>query len=289
MLSLPKRILKKTYHILVGNNAPPPLTQNMTKQSDIPFILLCTMPKSATSYIYLKLASSLNISRNTPIANGDFPNFVLTSYKVEDLKKTGGCIASHHLDASPLNIEMLQYFNIRPILNLRDPRQSTLSWVYQQEKMLKLNKQGDTLVFPAPPLDYDTWPLSKQIDYQIEHYLKQRLVGWLKEWKCALTQKKLDILVTNYEQLTEDESTFFKKILQFYNIPEHKFINKEIEKSEKTHFRNGATDEWKTVFSQNQIEACNNIIGNELFDFYGWQKAYNQQYHEHLIHDSIHE
>ncbi|PHQ81675.1 MAG: hypothetical protein COB66_01555 [Coxiella sp. (in: Bacteria)] len=245
------------------------LTHLVRPNVKIPPIFINAVPKSGSMYMATRLSKGLKVPFLSGIDHGYFPNFYIVPMALEYFLK-GNSIVQEHLDANPVNITFLERYKVKFVLNIRDPRQATLSWVHNQNRWL--HQDQPDLVVPYPPERYINWPLSGQIDWHIEIHLKA-LANWLREWMVVLKQDKLEILVTRYEDMINNEAEFFDRILEFYEIPPAAFQPIELEKkSDATHFRNGVADEWKSVFSQEQIQRCNDIIGDELFDYFGWAK-----------------
>ena len=67
----------------------------------------------------------------------------------------------------------------------------------------------------------------------------------------------------------------FKSILEFYDIalPDSYIRRKTIKpKLGKMHYRKGSLNEWREVFTQEQIEKASNVIPESLFEEFGWER-----------------
>lgn len=81
-----------------------------------------------------------------------------------------------------------------------------------------------------------------------------------------------EVLLTTHEQFVKcGEETYFKNILRFYNIPFSLFKNPTIKKNmEKSHYRSGRTNTWKTELSAEQQSRVCGMLPQEWRDYFGW-------------------
>ena len=238
------------------------------KAHHYPGLLINTLPKSGSVYITHFLARNLQLPILNKVAHGYFPYYYLIPNALDHLL-LGNRIAQEHFDANPVNIHWLKKLDIPFVLHVRDPRQATLSWVHHYNQCIREGANNYT-VHITPPVDYLNLPLERQIDWHIDTHLVS-VTLWLKQWMHALQKEKLNVLVTYYRDLQNDEKSFFDRILKFYHISGKFSDAPNPQKDQNLHFRKGLLDEWKTVFTEQQVERCDRIIGEEIFDFFGWK------------------
>jgi hypothetical protein len=106
------------------------------------------------------------------------------------------------------------------------------------------------------------------ITYKLDDY-----IDWIKGLILGMETNNKNVLFTTFEEFNEDNDAFFKKILNHYNIPIRFWRGLRPKKSmKKTRFRKGLVDEWRSVFSKQQIERINAKIPDEWFERFGWTR-----------------
>lgn len=232
------------------------------------FIFVNTLPKSGSVYIVNCLKKNLShkgysfIRISKDRFHDDYLNTSLLSHI-----KNKKYLSQEHVDASETNLRILKKALPKFVLHLRDPRQAMLSWVHHVEKV-QLNHKFLWSEDICPPEEYFTWPFEEKIDWQIEHYLSA-CVDWIEEWCNAIDSGGLDILVTTFEEMKQDQDAFFKRILKFYNLNTPDFQTIPFQPG-KNHHRKGSVDEWKIVCTPNQIARINEMVSDELLERFGW-------------------
>lgn len=236
----------------------------------VPSIYINTLPKSGSVYIRDTLMKALNLN-HLPLAHGYFPYDVLDADPLAAMQH-GGRIAQEHVPPLTINLQLLPSFVPKMILHLRDPRQVLLSWIHFFNRMYK---EGHFFTMPrrcpAPDMDYYKWSLDKQIDWTIDHNFPN-FIWWIQNWLDALPKiKDFRVLVTTYDDLIKDEEIFFKKILDFYEIPTKKFIQPKVSKDANVNFRSGNPDEWRTVLTAEQQKRCTEQMPDIFFEKFSWK------------------
>lgn len=248
-------------------------TNDVNPYDSIPGIIINTMPKSASVYIFSTLSKSLKKDTyNEFIAPGYFPDYYLMPSKVCHVLDNR-LIRQEHFDAKKINIHVLEQLQCKMILHFRDPRQAMLSWVHHCEKPYA-NPAANNYSLHLPCDGYIDLPFEKKIDWHIETHFKS-LVNWAHGWANYLQNPKIEILLTSYESMRKDEEAFFARILDFYNIPQSLFIYTPVEKDNKHHYRKGELTEWEHVFSEKQKMRCDELMDEGLMRRFGWKKATN--------------
>lgn len=247
---------------------------NYNEIRKIPGILLNTMPKSGSTYILSTIGKSLNIDiLYETISPGCFPTYTLLPDKLKCFMHCSA-VTGGHFDASALNLRVLNTYKPKLILHVRDPRQATLSWAHHVNKLLVDTQNADHYMLHAPPEDYLNWSLNQQIDWQIETHFKS-LVCWLQGWVNAIEHAKFDILLTNHEEMCQDELAFFHKIVDFYGIDRRFFKYDPPNLTQQVHFRKGETAEWEHIFTDTQKRRCEELLGDALLERFSWKKTHH--------------
>lgn len=243
----------------------------LDRERILPGILFNTMPKSGSVYIARTLAGSLDIEyREIKVAHGFFPRYFVMPNALERVAR-GNVIRQEHLDASPVNIKHLARFIDRLVVQVRDPRQATLSWLHHTNRILKEHPDGTNYTSHTEPDGYTKWPLDRQLDWHIDTQLRS-LVEWLEEWTAyANGDGELKVLFTRYEDLITDEAGLFEQILEFFEIPRTAFNFTPAEKTIDNNFRKGKADEWLGVYTDKQKKRSEKMIGPDLLKRFGWE------------------
>ncbi len=238
-----------------------------------PSILLNTLPKSGSVYLLSTLMHGLGLDRDR-ISGGYFPDDLIIRDLVESFTESPG-VAQEHLPARRLNLVQLNNRVDRMLVHVRDPRQATLSWTHH---INKLNSKNDlyalSVVMPTLPEDYFDRDLSQQIEWQIEHHLPllvKWIEGWLKADQDATFKPKIKF--TRYKDFHRNELEFIASILDFYGIAHQDFQHHgQSPKQGDAHYRQGRTDEWRQVFSADQIIKANAVVPDALLERFGWER-----------------
>jgi len=242
----------------------------------LPFFILSTLPKSGSAYIQSVLSESLNIDR-VKVSQRLFYNNNLV---MPELKKA---IASHdtfarmHLPATKWNIALLKKAGIdRIVIHVRDPRQALLSFVHWMsiENIYEMRLWGmsSELIVHS---DYFLWQLKNRIDYALKEWASY-FIKFINDWyqiKKVKPFNGLNVMITQHYEIKEDEEKFFKRILDFNNISADRFnYKKKIPVKGKLNFRSGEIDEWRRVYTHQQMREINKKIPEYLFEYFGWKK-----------------
>ena len=96
-------------------------------------------------------------------------------------------------------------------------------------------------------------------------------VEWLRGWMNVIqTNRDIDILCLRHDQLKANQDEYFSRIFDFYGIARPDELV-DVPRNADTHFRKGDNDEWKSVFSAEQIARVNSMLPDDLREFYGWR------------------
>ena len=233
-------------------------------------VILNTLPKSGSVYISSVIATSIQpygyhfkrISQDRFHDDHIYEGQIIGAMRSK-------FVTQEHIDASPRNVQLLKKYCPKMVLNLRDPRQATLSWLHHVQKCGTSHHPCWSTDI-CPPAEYHrTWSFEQKVDWQIEHYLPA-VVKWIEDWVAVIDSGEMDILVTRFEDLKANPHRFFTEILDFYNLPKKHLAVKKTEVG-VAHFRKGEVAEWKRVMTKKQIQRMHEIIPVDLLKRFGWE------------------
>ena len=243
----------------------------------IPGMFINSMPKSGSMYIWKSLSSGLGV----PCVRISLSHFVKHDCVVEKwarrFSKEANQIAQQHLPPARHNLALLKQCGIdRIVVHLRDPRQIVVSRLLYYENVdvskgdIELALLDMEVPFEDPYDEYMSLSFEEKINCHIKYSLPM-LVSWILGWvKVAEdTRSGFRILLTRFEDMKSNPSSFFGSILKFYDVDETFW--RQPDYRPKEHFRKGAIDEWREVLSPVQIENCNEIIPPWLFEKFVWK------------------
>ncbi len=238
--------------------------------SSIPGIFLVTLPKSASAYIWEQLWKNLPAAP-ARVHLGHFPYELIDPHRCRWLGK-GGAVVQSHVGPFRHNLVALEYSGVRKLLvHVRDPRQALISWTHHLINRNAVNSPELSGQDFMPPVELVQQNLGDILAWNIEHYLPLE-VQWIEDWlEVEAGDRRFEVLITTYEEFKSDESAFFRKIGEFYGIPDLNIKPRKPEEG-KLHYRKGATKEWMEVFTPEQIARANDIIPGRLFERFGWDR-----------------
>lgn len=227
-------------------------------------IMIVSVPKSGTVFMARTLSKALNCKKMRA-SPGAFPNDFL-DYYILDRNKLESTVSSSHLAPDRLNTQMLDTFFGRWHVHLRDPRSVTLSWTHHLLNYAKSSKAHRDIAFhcwrgPNDP-SYLDWDFDRLLEWNIKNFLPIA-VDWEMGWLDIYHSKRLNILLTNYNNLLASERLFLDRIAEFFDLESAALHKNNVGKNNQ-HFRSGKPDEWSDVFSLEQKEYCDSIIPGEL-------------------------
>jgi hypothetical protein len=242
-------------------------------QDPIPGILLNTLPKSASVFILETLANTLG-KPVIAVSPGYFPHDQIDFRRLGALIESRG-IAQSHLDASPFNQRYLKKLD-KVIVQFRDPRQATLSWLHHLERLFREGQQDFLFtVTPMLPEDYFTFELARKIDYQLAHYLPQ-VIEWQMEWVTFIDQcnDPARFMLSSYEDFVVDSERYFTSLFVFLGCPAPNNVDvHSVLPTTARNFRKGEVDEWRSVFSEAQADLATAAIPFAIQARFGWSSA----------------
>ncbi len=234
-----------------------------------PGILLNSLPKSASESIWNKLAEGLGMAQGH-VSLGLFPDCCLFPHRV-GLMAEGGLIAKEHIPATRHNLDSLAACGLgKIVLNLRDPRQASLSWAHFVKNDVSMRLLAPIWRKIVPPRQVLESDFPTLLDWVIEHYLPLSL-AWIAGWTAEMKRGEaasVQVHAARFETFREDPETYFSELLDFLEIDPSAFSLAAA--AETVHLRRGAIDEWRAVFSPEQAERAWSRIPSDLAETWGW-------------------
>jgi hypothetical protein len=245
------------------------------KRTQTPAVLIAGLPKSASTFLVNAIHNGLAKPEVAGgLQGGVFPDFVICQEGFIRLQKER-LISHTHL--SPMRTNLLELgarFKLdRMIVHVRDPRQALLSWIHFVVPVIRDMDPVQAIHYGMPD-DYLSRDFSRQADWQIEYWLP-KLVYWMEGWMDAPSNPwfTTKIHYSTFERMKQDQKAFFDGILDFYEIERDLFDYPEQPKAPgHFNFRKGDVDEWRAVFSAEQVARVNNLVPSRLLDFFGWTR-----------------
>ncbi|MEG4283602.1 tetratricopeptide repeat protein [Microcoleus sp. A006_D1] len=250
-------------------------------------ILLCSLPKSGTVYINNSLAKGLGLlsGKLSPLRQwiefywSDELGFnIEIKSPAEEIfnRPILSSLDTVHMIPNQWNLFAISLMFDRLVVNVRDPRQSLISWI-EHIKRFSANNNTQIEMYRIWTVNefFQSESLKNEIDFQLEnengYFFKA--IKWIEGWLDASKDPDFypEILLTKFEDLATNPKAFFEKVLDFYEIEKSSFTFPEPPQfKEGTHYRKGRTDEWREVFTPEQKEKATKMIPQRLLDKFGW-------------------
>ncbi len=234
----------------------------------LPAMVITTLPKSASESIWNKLAQGLGLAQ-CYFSLGLFPDCCAIPSRVAQAAK-GGVAIKEHIGPTAHNVAVLRGAGIdRLIVHHRDPRQAALSWAHFVRDDVGQRVMGPLWRKIVPPSGIMEAGLDATLDWCIEHYLPLQ-IRFLSGWQgiAAQADPPLSVLFMSFESFLAEPDAYFSKVLDFYDIPQSSYAAGA--KAETVHLRQGQSDEWRQVFSQEQRDRAWEAIPPEMAREFAW-------------------
>lgn len=247
----------------------PSWEQDLTARPRTPSLFLISLKRSGSVYVWRKLADGCGMPM-VRLACGDFFETLLIEENLR-LFASHGMVSQEHLAPLPNVLDALEQFAVRPVVHLRDPRQSMISWLHYVDR--EVAAVGGDAFYLDIPGEWAEMAFEAKADWCIEHYMP-RIIAWVEGWaSAAASRPQLDILFTHFEEMKTDESGFFKRILDHAGLPHGSFNDITMEEAEmlaSANFHRGETNEWQRLLSNGQKARLVQLLPGELADRFGW-------------------
>lgn len=238
-------------------------------------LFLITLPKSGGQYLALSLQKGLGI-KQVPLPgsnNISFDDVLVVPSVHNGLNSSKDIIVVSHAYSNDFNRVAITQYADKLIVNVRDPRQATLSHIHNLNLIHRQAGKEQLLLSVHLPAKYFLWPLSEQITWQIEKGFFPKAIQFIQGWLEADEDPNFypKILFTRYEELVEKPEKYFTKILEFYGFKQSSFDFPETPKfTEKSHYRKGEIDEWKEIFTSEQADKAFSMMPEKVENFLNW-------------------
>lgn len=167
-----------------------------------------------------------------------------------------------HLTASKYNIRALEASGIsRIVVHFRDPRDTLVSWYHHMlREDIQSHKASVELHKISGLISDDFYELDRDARFEwLVHNYYPKVVAWQNAWyNYYLSEnRKLEVLLTNFEELRQGQERFIQKIFDFFGYGgEARLGNLEIpdEGSFKSNFRKGKSGTFLEELTSDQIK-----------------------------------
>lgn len=222
----------------------------------LPSLLLVTLPKSGSIFIWTTFSASLRM----PMFRVALTQSLLEETIVPPLLRVfakGGMTAQHHLYPSAENIAALKDAGLtRFVLHFRDPRQAAVSWWHYQKQIGAV---------PNRELSQE------EIEAHLWRGYLVPAAEWLEGWLAVADgDANFDITLSTQEAMAGNEDSHIRMLLDRVGMPREQVDLQLSARSSGTHFRKGAKDEWLGFFSDDFRRRSRNLIPDELAERFGW-------------------
>lgn len=176
----------------------------------------------------------------------------------------GGASYVTHLMPTKINIAALKAAGLsKPIVHVRDPRQTLLSWVHHITTYAS--------DFPEHIANgYKDWKMDARIDAVFSDYFST--VAWIEGWLEAT--KDLDVLFSTFEEFKQNPQIVVQHYLEHYGgNPAFFDASRVFVENDSTdyHRRKGEVDEWREVMNPRQIARMNAALPLHVLERFGWE------------------
>lgn len=265
--------------------ASQPAQKQPALQIVLPKINILCMPKSGTAYTSKTLAAGLSI----PVLDssiGIFPDKVINLSGGWDKFLNENCLHCSDVSYNEFHRYIFERSMGKTVLHFRDPRPALLSWIHYLDNrtLPHIELHRGELPGTNPYLsyidavferymseDWDSLDMERKIDLNIDTFYIESL-QWLSGWLDGIELfRNVEFLITQHQELKDDEKAFFNKILDFYEIPRERFVHPHLTKAMDTvNYRKGSNVEWVEVFSAQQRKRVTEMLPAEWMRQFGW-------------------
>ncbi len=234
--------------------------QKAAIERGLPSILLITLPKSGSVFLWTTISASLQMPTFRVALTKDMKDEVLVPELLRAFAK-GGMIAQHHLSPSKETLEDLKRSHVRRlVLHIRDPRQACVSWLHYGRKIKATPGR-------VPPHQF------------AESYLWQEFLKpaseWLHKWlEVDETDPDLEIVFSTHEEMAGRTKEHIEDLLQKLHVPSDQVDLKLSDLTGATHFRKGEKNEWLDFLSDDFKRRSTELIPNALARRFNWQEVH---------------
>ncbi len=219
-------------------------------------LVIACFPKSASTFLKSVLMEATGFpEQNLAFAHGQnetglYPPDLVTSATLDTVTQI-------HLRASDSNVRLLQGFQIRPIILVRDIHDVLLSYKEFHDRYaseISFYDQWDTLD--------ETRRFDVMVDDRAAWYL-----GFFAGWQRAVRSERIDGYWLTYEELMADKAGKIEDILRFHGIERTPSeivaaIGRASGDRTATHFNKGVVGRGKSHFNQRQLDQISRVASH---------------------------
>lgn len=243
-------------------------------------LFIAGMAKSGSSWVHAFLMNIPGFQRppivdRTAIAKGK----LWDDTYFNNIPKFGYYALKTHASASPELLQIIHRLNLPTLITYRDIRDQLVSRFHHI--LVDPNALHHDLYNKLPRNE----AFSHSIDYIIDLHR-----DWIDDWLKIAETKPNRYKVVSYEQLLENTFEVFKEILLFYGIdlPDHSILSMMVSADAQSkggvgslaerirvgggaNFRGGRTGDWRSHFSEMDVELVKERAGEQLIRL-GYEK-----------------
>lgn len=189
------------------------------KQIKAKGFIVASMPKTATTWIGHVLRRCI-WSPNIPIkgSNWTIDEGVLDYRKLELISQKGGVGISHIVPCNK-NIQILEYFNLPLVLNVRNPKFAAVSAAHFIVKHINEHPHPQLFMQMSDiPNSFLHWSKDEQLTFYCAQFFKFAL-DWLGNWRDFLGNSSLKFQVVKYEHFANDPKSYGNSLCEFLTLP----------------------------------------------------------------------
>jgi Sulfotransferase domain len=179
--------------------------------SDGKYLVLAAMPKSGSTFLSHTLCA-LTGYRHYYLACA-YDNIEQEIYLPRVIDGFGsGRVVQQHFKANGPNLEVLNRFDIKPIVVVRN--------IFDLAASIRdhlVTERLDNLPAVYPPGDFLTFSPSRQLDFVIDMIVPWYITYYVS-WRQAEKKKQIEFLWVVYEELVADWSAGIRRILDFLGM-----------------------------------------------------------------------
>lgn len=179
------------------------------------FMVIACMPKSASTF----LTTSLSLITHYPMVKLHFDRNNEKALYLPHLIKHSAypTVTQIHLRLTNTNLQILRYFDIRPIVLVRNLYDITVSYRNHLSKEPSLNPEFRNAVITPVLKSYETLDEKEKINFIIDLVIPW-YISFYVAWYYAYQSNSIDLLWINYNDIAKDSPAVIRKILDFYHI-----------------------------------------------------------------------
>jgi hypothetical protein len=205
--------MKRALRVLYSSQAGILVYQRLRRSvfSNGKYLLLAPMPKSGSTFLSHTLCA-LTGYRHYYLACA-YDNIEQEIYLPRVIDGFGcGRVVQQHFKANGPNLEVLNRFDIKPVVVVRN--------IFDLAASIRdhlLTERLDNLPSVYPPVDFLTFSPSRQLDFVIDMVIPWYITYYVS-WCQAEKQRQIEFLWVVYEELVANWSAGIRRILDFFGM-----------------------------------------------------------------------